>query len=124
MVEPANTTVMRLYCGRAMLSCFQRQCVGEMLRRCNLLAMRMPKGRRPKERSWELLNGRNLGMREGGQNYRSWALVICVVFSIGFYEIYLQWLRLVNRGDTCAACESTRRRFRARLQQTQDTLGT
>jgi hypothetical protein len=106
MVEPANTTVMRLYCGRAMLSCFQRQCVGEMLRRCNLLAMRMPKGRRPKERSWELLNGRNLGMREGGQNYRSWALVICVVFS------------------TCAACESTRRRFRARLQQTQDTLGT
>lgn len=94
-----------------------------MLRRCSINAMRMAKSRRPKERAWEVLNQRNFGQREGSQNYRTWALYFVVIISIGLYEVYSQWSRLVDRGDTCEACEATRARFRARLQQHQQQMG-
>ena len=86
--------------------------------------MRMPVSRRPKERSWEVLNGRNMGGREGGQNLKMAAGAFLVIISIAGYELYMQWLRLVARGDTCSACENTRQRFRARMAHTQEQLGT
>ena len=95
-----------------------------MLRRSAVLALRMPRSRRPKERSWEVMNARNMGARVGAQNYRSWLLALGICFSIGTYEAYMQWLRLVARGDTCAACEATRARFRSRMEQSQDQFGT
>eukprot|EP00672_Neobodo_designis_P027530 CAMPEP_0174850646 /NCGR_PEP_ID=MMETSP1114-20130205/20551_1 /TAXON_ID=312471 /ORGANISM="Neobodo designis, Strain CCAP 1951/1" /LENGTH=95 /DNA_ID=CAMNT_0016085119 /DNA_START=35 /DNA_END=322 /DNA_ORIENTATION=+ len=95
-----------------------------MLRRSAVMAMRMPMGRRPKERSWEVFNGKTLAGREGGQNMRMALGTAIVMASIGSYEMYQQWCRLVARGDTCAACEQTRRRFRARMAHTQEQMGT
>lgn len=85
--------------------------------------MRMPKSRRPKERAWELFNQRNFGMKEGSQNKRSWALASCTLLCISGYEMYMQYLRLAARGDTCAACEATRKRFRQRIEQKEANLG-
>ncbi len=85
--------------------------------------VRMPKARRPKERAWEIFNLRNYGQKEGAQNYRAWFLGAGVSFSCLFYELYNQWQRILARGDTCDACEASRRMYRERLKNSEVLTG-
>lgn len=79
--------------------------------------MRLPKCRRPRERSWEFANVRSFGLKEGGQNYRIWGLCLIIVTSILAMEGRKQWHRILARGDTCPACESAREHYRQRLRE-------
>ncbi len=92
--------------------------------------MRMPKCRRPKERSWEFANVRSFGIKSGGQNYKMWFGTFIALICVLSVEWYRQWLRIKARGDTCPACEVARDHYRERLKKTQklvdldpDTLG-
>jgi hypothetical protein len=86
----------------------------KMFRVSRTALVRLPKARRPRERAWEVLNLKNYGYKEGSQNYRSWIFFAGLIGSILCYEIYRQWLRYVERGDTCEACDAARRQYRAR----------
>ena len=85
--------------------------------------MRMPKGRRPKERAWEIVNLRSLGQKEGQQNYRSWAAGCVVAAIVMMYETNHTWKRILGRGDTCEACEASRKMYRERLRNSEVLTG-
>lgn len=89
--------------------------------RFNLI--RMPKGRRKKERAWEIINLRSLGQKEGAQNYGSWAFGAMIGSIIGGYEFYMQFKRIRARGDSCEACEASRRMYRERLKNSEMLTG-
>ena len=94
-----------------------------MFSRSRLALIRMPKARREKERAWEIANLRNLGQREGGQNYRTWAWGCVVATCFMLYEGYYQWQRTLARGDTCEACEASRKMYRERLKNAEVLTG-
>jgi hypothetical protein len=75
---------------------------------------RAPKIRRPRERAWEVLNTRDFGFEEGGQNYRMWALTAGITLSLLFFETYKQCERIWARGDTCPACDAARAHYKVR----------
>jgi hypothetical protein len=85
--------------------------------------IRMPKGRRQKERAWEIINLRSLGQKEGAQNYGSWAWGAMIGSIIAGFEIYQQGLRILARGDSCEACEASRRMYRERLKNSEMLTG-
>ncbi len=85
--------------------------------------IRLPKGRRKKERAWEIINLRSLGQREGAQNYGSWAFGACIGFIVMSYEAYWQFQRVNSRGDSCEACEASRRMYRERLKNSEMLTG-
>lgn len=88
-----------------------------MLRASPTALMRLPKCRRPRNRSWEFANVQSFGLKEGGQNYRTWILSFTIITSIFIFEMYQQWKRIEARGDTCPACESAREHYRERQRQ-------
>ena len=85
--------------------------------------VRLPKGRRVRERAWEIINLRSLGQKEGAQNYRTWFAGACVAACAMSYEIYHQWLRVLARGDSCEACDASRRMYRERLKNSEVLTG-
>jgi hypothetical protein len=94
-----------------------------MLRRTKVLNLRMPKARRTCERAWEVYNLRNYGIKEGGQNFRSWGLGVAFLFLVTCFETYNYWLRMCARGDTCPACEEIREQRRMRTQLLEKNSG-
>ncbi len=94
-----------------------------MLRASRIAHIRVPKARRPKERPWEIANLRNIGVREGGQNYATWGWGCVVATCFISYESYYQWQRVVARGESCEACEASRRMYRERLKNSEVLTG-
>lgn len=88
-----------------------------MLRCSAARYVRLPKGRRPRERAWEIFNTRDFGFHEGSQNYSMWLLCAVVVTSLLGLEVYQQAERVLARGDTCPACEAARAHYRARVEE-------
>lgn len=93
-----------------------------MLAQSRMLRVRLPRCRRPRERSWEVLNTRNLGHNEGSQNLRMIALLTAASSAIFGYEGYSQFQRIKARGDTCAACEAARETYRQRIREKEEAL--
>jgi hypothetical protein len=86
------------------------------MKRSLLLAMRMPKTRRPRERPYEIFNTRDFGYNEGSQNLSMWALMAGIATSLLGFELYQLWQRIVARGDTCPACEAARKHYQQRVK--------
>ncbi|KPA83589.1 hypothetical protein ABB37_01873 [Leptomonas pyrrhocoris] len=88
-----------------------------MLQRSRCLLVRLPKTRRPRERPWEIFNTRDYGFHEGSQNYSMWfGTAILVTAMLGF-EVYQQVRRVLQRGDSCPACEAAREHYRKRVEE-------
>ncbi|CCW61135.1 unnamed protein product [Phytomonas sp. EM1] len=84
--------------------------------------LRMPKARRPRERPWEIFNTRDFGFHEGSQNFNMWLLASITVTSLFAYEMYMQFRRIIARGDTCLACEAARSHYRQRVEEKEREL--
>jgi hypothetical protein len=79
--------------------------------------VRLPKARRPRERPWEIFNTRDFGFHEGAQNYSMWAGTAVIFGALLMFEVYQQVLRVLQRGDTCPACEGARAHYRQRIAE-------
>lgn len=83
-----------------------------MLRRTVPSYVRLPMIRRPRERTWEIMNQKDYGVMEGGQNLKAAGLVFLVFSGLIAFESYRMWCRVLLRGDTCPACDEARRQYR------------
>ncbi|KAG5511746.1 hypothetical protein GH5_08055 [Leishmania sp. Ghana 2012 LV757] len=88
-----------------------------MLRCSGRLLVRLPKCRRPRERPWEIFNVRDFGYHEGSQNYMMWLGAATVFASMLAFEVYQQIQRILQRGDSCTACEAARAHYRRRVEE-------
>lgn len=81
------------------------------------MLVRLPKARRPRERPWEIFNTRDYGFHEGSQNYSMWFGTAAIFLSMLMFEVYQQVQRVLQRGDTCPACEAAREHYRRRVEE-------
>ncbi|KPI87641.1 hypothetical protein ABL78_3298 [Leptomonas seymouri] len=88
-----------------------------MLRRSGRLLVRLPKTRRPRERPWEIFNTRDYGFHEGSQNHYMWFGAATIFLAMLMFEVYQQVQRVLQRGDTCPACEAARAHYRKRVEE-------
>ncbi|KAG5485851.1 hypothetical protein CUR178_07444 [Leishmania enriettii] len=88
-----------------------------MFRCSGRLLVRLPKCRRPRERPWEIFNVRDFGYHEGSQNYMMWFGAATVFTSMLAFEVYQQIQRILQRGDSCTACEAARAHYRRRVEE-------
>ncbi|KAG5486673.1 hypothetical protein LSCM1_07926 [Leishmania martiniquensis] len=88
-----------------------------MLRCSHRLLVRLPKCRRPRERPWEIFNVRDFGFHEGSQNYMMWLGAAALFTSMLAFEVYQQIQRILQRGDSCTACEAARAHYRKRVEE-------
>eukprot|EP00760_Papus_ankaliazontas_P035260 PhM_4_TR7713/c0_g1_i1/m.89909 len=93
------------------------------MQRTSALLIRLPPGRRPRERPWEFLNIRGAtGFKAGFHNYRTAALGMIATTSVAVYELFNQYRRVMARGDTCPVCERARRDYKEKMARRQKAM--